>query len=286
MHEAGSGVTATVASLRASTAWSLVSSTPLRFPAFHPQGLVRHGGLWWLSTVDVAAPQGHLLAFDDAGEQHADLLIGDGPRFHPGGFDVTDGIAYIPVAEYVPRSSASVWRVDLDDPAPAVVFRVDDHLGVVCFRPDRDEHVAMTWGSREIVRLSADGTELDRRANPSHFIDIQDNQLLGPDTLLCSGVSFPPSGASVVGIGGVGLLDLDTLAWVHEIPIVERTAHKRPITCNPVWVELAADGSLLMNVVPDDDEAACLLTYRAAQDGAPQLSAGRAGRAGGTRRRG
>jgi hypothetical protein len=58
-------------------------------------------------------------------------------------------------------------------------------------------------------------------------------------------------------------LHLDALEWVHELPIVERTASKRPITTNPVWVELDADGSLLMAVVPDDDELASLLRYRA-----------------------
>lgn len=254
---------AEVAALRPSTAWSLVSSAPLRFAAFHPQGLVGHGDLWWLTTVDIVSGCGHLIAFDGEGEPHADVPIGDDVRFHPGGFDVTDGVAYVPVAEYRPRSSTTVWRIDLRRPEPAVVFEVDDHLGAVCFVPDRNEFVAMTWGSREILRLSADGTELARRPNPSHVIDIQDNQLLSPDVLLCSGVSYARSGQSVVGIGGLGLLHLDELDWVHEVPIVERTTGKRPLTNNPVWVELDADGSLLMTVVPDDDEAASLLTYRA-----------------------
>jgi hypothetical protein len=67
----------------------------------------------------------------------------------------------------------------------------------------------------------------------------------------------------VVGLGGVGLLHLDELDWVHEVPIVERTPSKRPITYNPVWVDLDADGSLLMATVPDDDDRAALLTYQA-----------------------
>lgn len=258
------GLIAEIAALSSSTAWSLVSSTPLRFPAFHPQGLVRHGELWWLTTVDVVGVRGHLLAFDDDGAPQADLLIGDGAEFHPGGFDVADGVAHIPVAEYAPHSSTSLWRVDLDDPDPTVAFHLHDHLGAICFRPERNEHVAVTWGSREILRLSADGVELDRVSNPSHFIDIQDNQRVGPDVLLCSGVSFPPSGESFVGIGGVGLLHLDELAWLHQVPIVERTPAKRPITYNPVWAELAADGSLLLSVVPDDDAQASLRTYRCA----------------------
>jgi len=252
-----------VAAIDASTSWSLVSSTPLRFPAFHPQGLVRHGDLWWLSTVDIVGTRGHLIAFDDDGERHADLGVGDVTRFHPGGFDVVDGVAHLPVAEYRPRSSTGVWCVDLRDPEPFEVFRVDDHLGAVARRADRDEFIAMTWGSREVVRLASDGSVLDRRRNPSHFIDIQDNQLLSDEILLCSGVSFPWSGSSVVGLGGVGLLHLDELDWVHEVPIVERTPSKRPITYNPVWVELDADRSLLMATVPDDDNRAALLTYQA-----------------------
>ena len=253
-----------VAALDASTAWALVATTPLRFDAFHPQGLVRHAGLWWLSTVDIAGVRGHLIAFDDDGERQFDLVVGDETRFHPGGFDVTDGVAYVPVAEYVPRSSTGVWRVDLRDPAPTEVLRFGDHLGAVSRRAHRDELIAMTWGSREIVRLALDGSELGRRRNPNHFIDIQDNQLLSDDVLLCAGVSFPPSGSSFVGIGGVGLLHLDELDWVHEVPILERTPSKRPITYNPVWVEVDVDGSLLMTVVPDDGERASLLTYRVA----------------------
>lgn len=254
-----------VAALDASTAWSLVSSTPLRFPAFHPQGLVRHADLWWLSTVDIVGTRGHLIAFDDDGERHIDLAVGDDTRFHPGGFDVTDGVAYLPVAEYRPRSSSGVWRVDLRDPEPTELFRFADHLGAVSSCARREELIAMTWGSREMVRLAADGSELGRRPNPNHFVDIQDNQLLSDDILLCSGVSFPPSGPSMVGLGGLGLLHLDELAWVHQVPIVERTPSRRPITYNPVWVELDVDGSLLMTTVPDDDEQASLLTHRASR---------------------
>lgn len=251
---------AAVLALDAGVVWTCRAAIALQFAAHHPQGLVRYRDLWWMTTVDTEKPRGHLLGFDVDGELCHDIELGDSVRSHPGGFDVMGGAAFVPVGECRPDSTSGIWRVDLTTLEAEELYRLDDHVGALAYIDDESGYVAMTWGSRDILTVSADGQITGRRRNPCRFFDVQDNQLLGDKYLLCSGVSYPPSSNGQHGIGGVGLLDIEQLSWLHEVPILEQTPGGRVITYNPVWCDVDAAGSLRLHVVPDDGQST-LYTY-------------------------
>lgn len=233
-----------------------VSSTALDGDVHHPQGLCRVDGVDWLSTVDLGRQRGLLVGFDADGHRVAEVEITDGPRFHPGGCDAAGGRIVVPVAEYRPRSTAVVRVVD---PATGTVedaFSLDDHLGAAAALPSGDV-VAATWGSREWLRLGPDGEVRARRANPSHFVDVQDVQVLDEDTLLCTGVGHLALGDQLVQIGGLALLDARTLELRLEVPVTTLSPGGRVLTHNPVRAELV-DGRAHLVTVPDDGRASRL----------------------------
>lgn len=236
------------------------ATLPLRFPAHHPQGLVRARGLWWISTVDVHAVEGHLLGIDDDGELVSDVVLVDGPRFHPGGIDLDGEVITVPVAEYRADSTTTLFRVELATGTAEAVGRVDDHLGMVAApRPDGTT-TAMTWASRRVLSLDPEGRVLDRRDNPSHWIDVQDGQRLDDHRILCSGVSLMADGTRLVALGGLGVWDEDEARWAHELPLATTVASGRILTTNPVWAELDG-GDVVLHAAPDDDDCT-LVTHR------------------------
>ena len=119
-----------VLSLTRESVWTPVSATPVRFPTFHPQGLVKVGGVLFVSSVEVRTPtrrfparvdgfdrdQGsgvaHLFKMDLTGALLGDTTLGEGPIYHPGGIDYDGRSIWVPVAEYRPDSRSILYRVD------------------------------------------------------------------------------------------------------------------------------------------------------------------------------
>jgi Family of unknown function (DUF6454) len=64
--------------------WTLVTSIPVSFRTFHPQGMVKIGDIFVVSSVEVIDPitresgVGHLFKIDGTGNLIADLRIGEG----------------------------------------------------------------------------------------------------------------------------------------------------------------------------------------------------------------
>ena len=126
--------------------WKRLAAIPLDFPTYHPQGLLKVGDDFYLSTVDKGGKRGFLIQFVLGPSQTQRGLIGrqilrmeltDGARYHPGGIDWDSirGILYSPVAEYRAQSSASVLAVDLARFRPEKIFEVQDHMGTTVFQP-------------------------------------------------------------------------------------------------------------------------------------------------------
>jgi hypothetical protein len=249
-----SAVTETVAALTRATTWQLIDELPLAFDSYHPQGMVRVGSTWWISTVDTAHRCGYVLVVDSAGQLMERIPVGDAQRYHPGGMDF-DGCAFwIAAAEYRPNSSTTVYRLEPGH-APERVFDIDDHIGAIARCGADGDLVGWSWGSRRFSRWSVDGDLLDVRTNPSFFIDHQDCQWLDTGHLICGGVAELGLVDGPGWLGGIGLLDTADLSMQREVPFPLYSATGRVGTHNPIWSEVR-DGQLVMHLLPDDGVSA------------------------------
>ena len=242
--------------------WQLVSSQALAFNTHHPQGLVKIGDAFYLSSVEVTTPtrrfpqpvdgadrspgegRGHLFKFDADGRLLADLVLGEGSTYHPGGIDFDGRFIWVPVAEYRPDSRTIVYRVEPATMTATEMVRYPDHIGgIVHDLDDRALH-GVTWGSRRFVRwpLDARGRVLpasSSRSNPSFYVDYQDCKTLGHREMLCAGVSsYSRAGREISFVlGGLELVNLATGRPVHQLPVELRADSGVPMTQNPFWIE-------------------------------------------------
>jgi hypothetical protein len=248
---ADGAVAATVATITRNTTWQLVDELPLRFDVHHPQGMARIGSTWWISTVDVDARRGLVMAVDDRGRVVEEVPIGDSWRYHPGGMDFDGTDFWIPCAEYRPDSTSTVYRMQPGD-SPQRAFDVDDHIGALArCGPDGDV-VGWSWGSRRFYRWSVQGQLMAARVNPGFFVDHQDCQWLDSGHLLCAGVAEVGLASGPGWLGGLGLLDVDDLVMQREVPFpIYSSATGRVVTHNPIWAEVR-DDQLIVHLLPDD----------------------------------
>ena len=273
-----------VRKLTRESSWQAVASVPIKFPTHHPQGMVKIGDTLYVSSVEVTVPTrrfpqpaggydrdagagiGHLFKIDMAGNLIADLRIGEGTIYHPGGIDYDGTSLWVPVAEYRPNSRSIVYRVDPRTMKPTEMFRVADHIGAIVHNTDDRTLHGVSWGSRRFYRwtLGKDGTvtNADRRPeslrtlNPSHYLDYQDCKYLGQHRMLCTGVTEmrQGQGAPPFRLGGLDLVNLDDGRPVHQVPVLLWTAGGLDMTHNPVWIEPSAVG-LRAYFMPDDDRS-------------------------------
>jgi hypothetical protein len=248
----------TFLSLTRLTPWAASDDAlPLAFDAGHPQGMVRIGDVWWISTVDARERRGWLLAADATDGSLLDRIpVGDDVRFHPGGMDFDGTSLWLACSEYKPHSTAIVERFEPGggDRRAQVAFSVDDHVGaIVRLGPDGDL-VGWTWGSRELLRWSVDGGALGRAENPDHFVDHQDGQWLEGDLVLCSGVGS-------LGLGGFALLRGSDLRVLRSVPFFHRSpVSGRSATQNPVFAEVVGD-EVVVHLLPDDGDRAAIYGF-------------------------
>lgn len=276
-----------VTTLTRATRWTLVTATPIRFRTFHPQGMVRIGSEIFLSSVEIRtlpkklpAPidghaydagvgVGHLFKIGADGTLLADLILGEGPIYHPGGIDY-DGVSiWVPVAEYRPDSRAIIYRVSPTTMTATKVATVADHIGGLVHDVARGRIIGMSWGSRRFYDWPVRRDGSVPRAPVSHpvanidnFIDYQDCHYLGGRAMLCGGVADYPTGAAKEApFGGIDLVDLPSHRPVWQVPIAMRAPSGRSMTQNPFWMEPTATG-LRAYFIPDDD-ASTLFVYDA-----------------------
>jgi hypothetical protein len=268
-----------VTSLTRETQWRQVEAVPLAFETHHPQGLVKIGDEFILSSVEVRTrPKrletetpfdrdagegvGHLFRFDAKGQRLADLHVGEGAMYHPGGIDYDGTHVWVSVAEYRPNSRSIIYRVDPKTMTAVEVLRVADHLGAIVRNTDDNTLHAVSWGSRRFYRWTLDKSgavtnaneplQRLRTLNPSHYIDYQDCKYAGGRRMLCTGVAEIRRGPDVaMRLGGVELVNLADSRPIHQAPVLLWTPAGLPMTQNPAWIESVGIG-VRAYFVPED----------------------------------
>jgi Family of unknown function (DUF6454) len=271
-----------VTRLTRESAWALVESLPITFRTYHPQGMVKIGNTFFVSSVEVRVPTkrlpppaegfdrdtgegvGHLFKIDRAGNLLADLSLGGGTLYHPSGLDYDGTHIWVAVAEYRPNSRSIIYRVDPAAMKASEVLRFDDHIGAVIRDTDDNTLHGVSWGSRRFYRwpLGRAGNVMNASARPeprrtlnaSHYVDYQDCKYAGRHRMLCTGVSElrPMSNAPPYRLGGIELVDLRESRPVHQVPLPLWTPSGLDLTHNPVWFEPTATG-LRGYFMPEDD---------------------------------
>jgi len=275
------------------TAWKLVDEVRLQAETWHPEGIVKLGDRWILSSVQVTEPTvkypdgqliggtdrtpgaglGHVMSFDASGKLLADKILNPvgALEHHPGGLDYDGRHLWNTLAQYRPNSTSTFLRIDPQTLASTPVLRAKDHFGGVVNDTARNRLVTLNWGSRAAAswriprrpQLDDFTQPMSVVRNPSHFVDYQDCKYLGrvPEhrnpLMLCGGITQ----YGTFQLGGIGLVDTKTLSPVWEVPITTLSPAGNVITRNPIDVDIVG-GKLRMYLAPDDN-ATTVLTYEA-----------------------
>jgi len=183
-----------------SASWQLLQEVELQFDTHHPQGLVRVGKDFFLSSVEIlertrrldsdgASPDrtagagvGHLYKFAADGKLLDSIQLGEGARYHPGGIDFDGQWLWVSVAEYRPNSHSLVYRVNPQTLNSELVFEFSDHLGAIAHDRESQTLVAASWGSRRFYKWEKaeenSWSDPVMQTNRSHYVDLQDCQSL------------------------------------------------------------------------------------------------------------
>lgn len=261
----GTEVVRRIAALTRASAWTRAASIPLAFPAHHPQGLVKVGDTFHMTAVDRAG-LGHLFKIDASGRLLADVKLGEGAIFHPGGIDYDGTSIWVSVAEYRRDSRTIVYRVDPQSMKATEVFRFADHIGAIVHNTDDHTLHGVSWGSRRFYRwtLSPDGRVTNagvppielRTINRSHYVDYQDCKYAGGRRMVCTGVTEirQSPGAAPFRLGGIDVVNLADGRVEYQVPVNLWTPSGLVMTQNPAWLEPHGAG-LRAYFIPEDDTA-------------------------------
>jgi hypothetical protein len=276
------------------SSWKLVAAVPMKFTTHHPQGMVKIGDTLFVSAVEIKVRTrrlaqtldgydrdagegvGHVFKVDMQGNLIADLRLGEGTIYHPGGIDYDGEHIWVPVAEYRPNSRSIIYRVDPAAMKATEVLRFADHIGGIVHNTDDHTLHGVSWGSRRFYRwtLGSDGRvtnaarspETLRTPNTSHYLDYQDCKYAGGHRMLCTGVTEmrQTPDAAPFRLGGIDLVDLRDGRPLHQVPVLLWTAGGLAMTQNPVWFDPfdAAQGRPLDSAqglrgyfMPEDDKS-------------------------------
>ena len=278
------GLAERVRRLTRDSSWKLVTSIPVAFPTHHPQGLVKVGGTFFVSSVEVRVPTvrfekpvdgydrdtgqgvGHLFKMTGDGALLSDLTLGEATMYHPGGIDYDGRHIWVPVSEYRPDSRSIVYKVDPDTLKPVEVFRYPDSIGAIVHNTDDRTLHGVSWGSRRYYRWTMDANERVTNSatprselqtlNPSHYVDYQDCKYVGQRRMLCTGLAELRQSASAPAfrLGGLDLVSLADGRPMHQVPVPLWTSRGTDMTHNPVWIE-PSDAGLRGYFMPEDDQS-------------------------------
>jgi hypothetical protein len=216
----------------------------------------------------------HILLFDRIGGKIAQATYtqaGD-IMFHLGGIDYDGEKIWGTIAQYRPNTTARVVSFDPHTLKETSYFEYKDHLGGIVHDSKANEVYCLNWGSRNASRFAVPHKNVDLNdgdkngsfisakkttRNPSFFVDYQDCKFLGRPrlydyrpTMLCSGLTDYGGSAKEFQLGGIAILDLETMIPLDEVPITGLSALGVVLTQNPMDVTIV-DGKLRFYWMPD-----------------------------------
>lgn len=273
-----------VSQLTRSAKWKPSGEVAIGFPTYHPQGMVKIGDDFFVSSVEIIKPttkydaprdgydrdtgegKGHLFKISKDGKKLAEVQLGEGTIYHPGGIDFDGRYIWVPVAEYRPNSQSIIYKVDPATMKAEEVFRFKDHVGGIVHDTDAQALHGVSWGSRRLYKwpLSPDGKITNPEAkpeelrvmNPSQYIDFQDCHYAGDSRMLCGGLNtyrVKPD-AEPFRLGGLELFSLKDNRALWQTPVELWAPSGLPMTQNPFFVE-PTEGGLKAWFMPDDDKS-------------------------------
>ncbi|WP_318510106.1 DUF6454 family protein [Photobacterium leiognathi] len=129
-HALPQDVASNFSQLNGHMTWDNHQEIKLEGNTYHPQGMVKIGDYFYISSVEVIEQptkyskpmqgldrtagkgKGHLFKSDKTGKLVAQVTFGEGDIYHPGGLDFDGKNIWMPVAEYRPHSHSNIYKVD------------------------------------------------------------------------------------------------------------------------------------------------------------------------------
>ncbi|RFU78068.1 hypothetical protein TARUN_4129 [Trichoderma arundinaceum] len=284
--------------LSRTTTWKSIANISFEGDTFGPEGLIRLGSdRYMISCGEYTEPTkkyprtingtdrtpgkgfAHLMVYNEKGRRIADATIttkGE-DEYHNGGIDYDGQWMWGTVAQYRPNSTAYVYKTHPLTLNTHIVLRYDDHLGGIAHDTTKGTLTTLNWGSRSASLWTPRNEKPDDYSfqkpkgiirNPSYFIDYQDCKWLGQSKLyhdvsvmLCSGVASLDAGYK---LGGIALVDAETMRPLAEVPIMLESAHGVRMTQNPMDVSVES-GRLRFHWLPDQRNST-MYVYEAEPD--------------------
>jgi hypothetical protein len=276
------------ANLGRTTIWKSIQNITLQGDTFEPEGIVRLGNdRFYVSTTEtIVSPKSygnntiingtdrstgtgfaHIMLFDSNGAKIAQATYtqaGD-IMYHLGGIDYDGEKIWGTIAQYRPNTTANVVSFDPKTLKQTTYFEYRDHLGGIVHDTHSNDVYCLNWGSRNASKFALPHGNaspgfipaLKVNRNPSYFVDYQDCKFLGRPriydhrpTMLCSGLTDYAIGTSTFQLGGVAILDLETMLPLSEVPITGLSALGVVLTQNPMDITVV-DGKLRFYWMPD-----------------------------------
>lgn len=270
------------------TVWNSIKNITFEGDTGEPEGMVNIGedryilgrGDWTEKTVSfgknviingtdrsTGAGYAHILVYDGKGKRVADATLtppGD-IEYHIGGIDYDGELLWATLSQYRPNTTATIVSIDPVTLEHTNVIHYQDHLGGIVHDKKSQRLMTLNWGARNasVWNLNQTTTQhpfpqfsLPEKVvrNPSFYVDYQDCKFLGHSKIydhravaMCSGVATL---AVNVTIGGLALVDVESLVPLSEVPIMLKSALGTPLTQNPFDVAIV-NGSLRLYFLPD-----------------------------------
>ena len=258
--------------------WEFVGSVDLKFDTYHPQGLLKVGDTFYITTVkvdrrprysrngkqitvqDEGAGKGYLIQFDAEGNLLKKIELCEGTIFHPGGMDFDGEHIWVPITKYFPYSRSLIVRVNAATHEVEKICYVDDSIGAIVHDTDNHALIGANWDADEFLTWQLDKAghiinpdltpEQRRTANTPQHLAIQDSKYIGGGKMVGFGLKNSPKGR----IGGFDIIDTRTFVKLRSADIELRTPRRKaPITSNPSTLEIK-DGKMFLYFAPEDNQ--------------------------------